>query len=111
MYPDTDIFYVVFRFRRQISVSVSESRELSVIKYTASACIRILFRPEIHILTTPAKHLSPLTEQADRWTPSDGTLWARQPLLAHNFPYTRWRFDKWSGCWRRRLRAVLFSRS
>jgi len=41
------------RFRRQISGSGSQLRELSAIRHEGSACIRILLRPKNHILTTP----------------------------------------------------------
>ena len=56
-YPDTDIFYVIIRFQRQISASGPGFGELAVIRYKASAGLRILFWPKLHILTTPAVNM------------------------------------------------------
>jgi len=44
------------RFRKQISSSGSQLREFCVIRYEGSAYIRILWRPQKHILTTPGAH-------------------------------------------------------
>ena len=79
-YPDTDTSYLIILFRRQISISGSQLRELSVINYEASACIRILLRPKNHIPTTPGRDASKAAAMALAPTNEVKAAELRRPL-------------------------------